>query len=176
MGDRGARASRSAFGLTQTVSMVAAGLMVPVLGAICDRTSWTSSLLWASTLGAVAAIAALSLPRGVAPVLVLFAVANLTYQAALVFYDALLPSVTPLRRAGLVSGLGVGLGFAGTVLTAGSVALFGRHLEAPAALRIGAAAFLLLCLPASSSSATCAPPGADRWPSPISAETPSGVS
>jgi UMF1 family MFS transporter len=140
-------ASRSAFGLTQTVSMVAAGLMVPVLGAICDRTSWTSSLLWASTLGAVAAIAALSLPRGVAPVLVLFAVANLTYQAALVFYDALLPSVTPLRRAGLVSGLGVGLGFAGTVLTAGSVALFGRHLEAPAALRIGAAAFLLLCLP-----------------------------
>ncbi|MBK8979961.1 MAG: MFS transporter [Planctomycetes bacterium] len=140
-------ASRTAFGATQTASMVVAGLMVPVLGALCDRTRWTRPLLIAATLIAVGAMAAMTLPSTATQVLAWFALANVAYQAALVFYDALLPSITPLRRAGLVSGLGVGLGFAGTILTAGSLALFGAGLHAPHAMRVGAIAFLALTLP-----------------------------
>jgi UMF1 family MFS transporter len=140
-------ASRSAFGATQTASMILAGLAVPLLGAVCDRSRWGRRLLITSTLATVAAMIALAETSSAARALLVFGLANLTYQAALVFYDALLPSVTPLRRAGLISGLGVGLGFAGTVATAAGLARFGAGLGTAQALRIGAAAFLVLALP-----------------------------
>jgi UMF1 family MFS transporter len=46
---------------------------------------------------------------------VLLFVANFCYQAALPFYDSMLPTVAPPRKMGLVSGLGVGLGYGGVV-------------------------------------------------------------
>ncbi|MFH1422414.1 MAG: MFS transporter, partial [Planctomycetota bacterium] len=48
---------------------------------------------------------------------VLFIVANFSYQLALVFYDALLPVVASEKRTGFVSGLGVGLGYAGIIFS-----------------------------------------------------------
>jgi UMF1 family MFS transporter len=46
----------------------------------------------------------------------LFFVANVGYNAALVFYNALLTSVAADKHQGLVSGLGVGLGYIGTMI------------------------------------------------------------
>jgi len=47
----------------------------------------------------------------------LFLWAMMFFQAALVFYNSLLPSVASEEHIGLVSGLGVGLGLSGTVFT-----------------------------------------------------------
>jgi len=115
-------------GLAQTVSMVLAGLMVPVAGAIADRTGRGKRYLWWFTIACCAASVGIGLvvndahykgedvlaPTGViVAVLVLFALANLTYQASLVFYNSMLPAVASPRRQGLVSGFGVGLGYLG---------------------------------------------------------------
>jgi UMF1 family MFS transporter len=48
-------------------------------------------------------------------VIALYVVASIGYQTALVFYDALLPSVSTTLNWGKVSGLGVGLGYAGAL-------------------------------------------------------------
>jgi UMF1 family MFS transporter len=50
--------------------------------------------------------------------LAVFAVANFAYQAALIYYDALLPDVSTAATRGRVSGFGVGLGYVGTILGA----------------------------------------------------------
>jgi UMF1 family MFS transporter len=55
--------------------------------------------------------------------LVAFAVANFAYQAALIYYDALLPDIArPLAR-GRLSGIGVALGYCGTLLVGGLLLL-----------------------------------------------------
>jgi len=46
-------------------------------------------------------------------VLGLFFVANFCYNSSLAFYDSLLPSLAPRQKLGVVSGLGVGLGYGG---------------------------------------------------------------
>jgi UMF1 family MFS transporter len=115
-------------GLAQTASMVLAGLLVPVAGAIADRTGRAKWYLWWFTIACCVASAGIGLvandahydgksvlaPAGVVvAVLVLFGLANLTYQASLVFYNSLLPAVASPKRQGLVSGFGVGLGYLG---------------------------------------------------------------
>ena len=57
-----------------------------------------------------------------------FVVANFAYQAALIYYDALLPDVArPLAR-GRLSGIGVALGYCGTLLV-GGLLLLGITIE-----------------------------------------------
>jgi UMF1 family MFS transporter len=54
---------------------------------------------------------------GELPLIILaLVIANIGYQTALIFYDALLPSVSTTLNWGKVSGLGVGLGYAGALL------------------------------------------------------------
>lgn len=119
-------------GVAQTASMVAAGLFVPVAGAVADRTGRAKRYLFWFTLACCGAAAAIGVVANdclydaaagaPAPGLVLvaalacFGVANLAYQASLVFYDCLLPVVASPGRQGRVSGLGVGLGYLGVVI------------------------------------------------------------
>jgi len=136
-------------GLAQTTSMVLAGLVVPVAGAIADATGRGKRYLWWLTVACCAATAGIGLwandaaydpERGLlAPAwvvlgaLVLFGLANLTYQGSLVFYNSLLPSVASPARQGFVSGLGVGLGYLGVVVAL-PVALFA--VRASGAMRV----------------------------------------
>jgi len=119
-------------GLAQTVSMILAALLVPAAGALADRTGGNRRYLWWLTVVCCAATAAIGLaaderscdaangvlaPAGVLWLaLVAFGVANLAYQASLVFYNAMLPAVASPARQGRVSGLGVGLGYLGVVV------------------------------------------------------------
>lgn len=52
--------------------------------------------------------------------LVCFVLANIAYQAALPFYDALLPEVCTEENRGRVGGIGVGVGFVGSYLGVGA--------------------------------------------------------
>lgn len=99
--------------LTMGASLLASGLVLPVMGELTDRTGHTKRYLVLLTLATCASCAAISAARTVWLILALFFVANFGYNASLTFYDSLLPTVAPRRRLGLVSGIGVGLGYAG---------------------------------------------------------------
>lgn len=107
---------RSGLGLAQTASMVAVALVVPWLGARCDATRRTRTYLTAATLLCLGSMALWASGAGAWTMLAALALANLGYNAALLFYNALLPSVAAPSRQGLVSGIGTGVGYLGTIL------------------------------------------------------------
>ena len=88
----------------------------PVLGAVADLRQRRVPYLAALTLGAVALTAALDVAGGVVVGVALFVAADLAYQSALVFYNALLPGVAVGRGAGRISGYGTAAGYVGTIL------------------------------------------------------------
>lgn len=137
--------NRSALGVANFASMTAAGLCVPLLGALVDRTARTRGYLALATGLCIAALAGWYLDLGPWWLIGCFAVANLTYNVALVFYNALLPSVAPPDRVGRVSGLGVGLGYFGTILVL-LLLRFTAVDDRPFFL-LAAALFLVLALP-----------------------------
>ncbi len=104
-------------GTTQTTSMFLSAAMVPVMGALCDRTAQTRLYLNIFTLACIGAMLGWGFVNSVWAILLLLAIGNLGYQNALSFYTTLLPSVASPQRIGTVSGLGVGLGYLGTILT-----------------------------------------------------------
>ena len=109
----------SAPGLVNAATAVAALLVVfsaPVFGAVADFRQRRVPYLAAMTLAAVALTAALDRAGGVAVGLAVFVAADLAYQSALVFYNALLPAVSAGRGEGRVSGYGTAAGYVGTIL------------------------------------------------------------
>jgi UMF1 family MFS transporter len=83
----------------------------------------------------------------VAPIvgLVMFIVANFAYQAALIYYDATLKSVSYPATRGKLSGIGTGIGYCGTVF----VGLLIFFLEIPVVdrFRLTAILFLVFAIP-----------------------------
>ncbi|HEY8179642.1 MAG TPA: MFS transporter, partial [Candidatus Limnocylindria bacterium] len=71
--------------------------------------------------------------------LLFFAIANFAYQAALIYYDALLPDVALPATRGRLSGVGVALGYVGSIVSA---LLLGATTDAEG--NITAASFLLI--------------------------------
>lgn len=109
----------SGAGLVNAATAIAALLVVltaPVLGAVADLRQRRVPYLIVLTLAAVALTAALDVAGGVAVGLALFVAADLSYQSALVFYNALLPAVSAGRGAGRISGYGTAAGYVGTIL------------------------------------------------------------
>src|SRR5919112_3853506 len=109
----------SGAGIVNSATAVSALLVVltaPVLGAVADlRQRRVPSLILLSLLaGALAAHPLLA--GGVVVGLALFVAADLSYQSALVFYNALLPVVSAGRGAGRVSGYGTAAGYVGTII------------------------------------------------------------
>lgn len=103
------------YSVALSVSMVAAGISMPLIGAASDRVRRRLPFLVAFTLMSVLATAALGYTGGLVAALMIFAVANFGYQTALVPYDSMLPEVSHGRSMGLVSGFGVGLGYLGSI-------------------------------------------------------------
>ncbi|MHC5080817.1 MAG: MFS transporter, partial [Planctomycetota bacterium] len=104
------------FGVATTLSLITSGLISPFLGSIPDLTGKTKRYCLITTVICVACTALLS--GASVPLLILGAyfLANVMYQVAMVFYNALLPTVASPRRQGFVSGWGVALGYIGVIL------------------------------------------------------------
>src|ERR687889_2324622 len=97
----------SGAGLVNSATAISALLVVltaPVLGAIADLRQRRVPYLILLTVVAVALTAALDMAGGVAVGLALFVAADLAYQSALVFYNALLPVVSAGRGGRRVKG------------------------------------------------------------------------
>jgi MFS transporter, UMF1 family len=105
------------FTLAGSLAVLLNAAVSPVLGAMSDRTGGRKRYLLVFTVGCVvptAVIGFLDIRLG----LLAFAVANFSYQAALIYYDALLDDVAVPSKRGRLSGIGVGLGYLGSIVSA----------------------------------------------------------
>jgi UMF1 family MFS transporter len=108
--------TRSVQGIVNSASMIAAGLCVPLFASMADHTGRARLYLIVTTLFCIGGMACFGASGSLAVLMAAFFVANLGYNAALTFYNSLLPSVAADRHQGLVSGAGVGLGYIGTII------------------------------------------------------------
>ncbi len=109
----------SAPSLVNGATAVSALLVVvsaPLFGAVADLRQRRVPYLAALTVVSVALTAALDIAGGILIGLALFVAADLAYQSALVFYNALLPAVSAGRGAGKVSGYGTAAGYVGSII------------------------------------------------------------
>ncbi len=108
---RGSEKFSLAFGL----SMAVVAVVAPFLGHLADRAGKRRFLV-PFVLAGVAFTALVAAPGPVPRVLVFFAFANIAFQCAYVFYNALLPDVSDETNSGRVSGFGVASGYLGSLL------------------------------------------------------------
>jgi UMF1 family MFS transporter len=106
------------FGVAAAASVGLNALVSPPLGAMSDRTGGRMRYLLAFTGLTILASALIGVTDAVVVGLVLFAIANFAYQAALIYYDATLPIVARPEARGRVSGMGVAIGYLGTIVVA----------------------------------------------------------
>ncbi len=100
-------------------SMIITAIISPVLGAIADHSAGKKRFLLAFTLLSIIATSLLYfVGKGdVLPGLLLFILANIGFEAGLVFYDAFLPEITAPKNYGRVSGYGFAMGYFGSLVT-----------------------------------------------------------
>jgi len=103
-----------AFTLAASISVLLNAIVSPPLGAMSDRTGGRKAYLLVFTVMCIVPTALIGLV-GIWAGLVFFAIANFGYQAALIYYDAILPDVARTETRGRLSGVGVALGYMGTI-------------------------------------------------------------
>ncbi|MBI3746641.1 MAG: MFS transporter [Chloroflexi bacterium] len=126
------------------VSVGLNALVSPVLGALSDRGGQRLPFLLAFTVlcvGASAFIADVGATGG----LVLFIVANFAYQASLIYYDATLKTVSRPESRGTLSGIGVAVGYLGTIAV--GLAIFFLDVPVPDRFRLSSIMFAFFAIP-----------------------------
>lgn len=105
------------WGLAVSLSMVIAALLSPPLGAIADVSRNRKRFLLLFTLVSVACTALMFfVDKGdILFGFILFVLANIGFEAGLVFYDAFLPNLTEKKNFGRVSGYGFAMGYVGAL-------------------------------------------------------------
>ena len=102
--------------LAAAVSALLIFFTAPALGAMADLRQRRVPYLVVFTVISVLLTVGLDIAGGVVVGVALFVAADLTYQSAIVFYNALLPAVAAGRGAGRISGYGTAAGYVGTIL------------------------------------------------------------
>jgi UMF1 family MFS transporter len=133
-------------GVAIAVSVGLNALVSPILGALSDRGGRRLPFLLFFTIVTIVPSAVI----GLSPPLVgalLFTIANFGYQAALIYYDATLAEVSfPVTR-GKLSGIGVAVGYMGTIFAALTLILLGITSTADPIFLISGILFALFAAP-----------------------------
>lgn len=111
-------------GLAIAISVGLNALVSPILGALSDRGGRRLPFLLFFTVLTIVPTVLI----GPSPALVgalLFTLANFAYQAALIYYDATLSAISYPETRGKLSGIGVGVGYMGTIFAAVTLILLG---------------------------------------------------
>ncbi|MBI4198446.1 MAG: MFS transporter [Chloroflexi bacterium] len=151
------------YGMALSASMLCVAVLSPVLGAVSDRMQRRIPFLVTFTLIAVAATTLIGRVGGLQGGVLLFVVANLAFQSGLIYYDALLGSVSTQANRGRISGMGVALGYAGTIAGIFMVKPFVDWGGRQQAFLPTAVLFLLFSLPCFMLVKEVAPKLAWRW-------------
>ncbi len=105
------------WGWALTASGLCIAFLSPVFGAIADASGQQKP--WIAVFTVLCAIACAQLwwvrpaPEYALFAMIAFGIANAAFEFGTVFYNAMLPEITPPNRIGRVSGWGWGLGYAG---------------------------------------------------------------
>jgi len=132
-----------------SVAMLITAIISPVLGAIADYSAGKKRFLLFFTLQCVIATALLTFVEkgNVLSGLILFIIANVGFEAGLVFYDAFLPEITTPKNYGRVSGYGFGMGYLGSLVCLAIVFPFIQSGQIKITFLIAAVFFMLFSLP-----------------------------
>ena len=134
-------------GLAFGGSMLLVGLLVPFIGAWSDAVGRRIPFIAVFTIICCIALVAVGYSP-LAYALLAGAVANFFYHAALTTYNAILPELSTDKNMGWISGIGIGLGYVGTLLSLGMAAIilnsYGWETQAGAqAVFFGTAGFFM---------------------------------
>ena len=104
------------WGRVISVSMMVVAVTSPLLGSVADNAGVRKKFLFAYTYLTIACV---SLFTTIEPGMILWGfllatLANIGFEGALVYYNAYLPDIAPPDRRGFISGLGFGVGYAGS--------------------------------------------------------------
>ncbi len=105
------------WGLADSLSMIIAALLSPVLGAASDYSHKRKRfLLFFSALCVLGTTLLYWIERGmIIEGMVVFIAANVGFQGGYTFYDAFLPEIVPKHLYGRASGYGFGMGYLGAL-------------------------------------------------------------
>ena len=126
------------------VSVGLNALVSPILGAFSDRGGRRMPfLLFFTALCIATTFFIADVPPAIG--LALFIVANFAYQAALIYYDATLKTVSYPASRGKLSGIGTGVGYCGTVFV--GLLIFLLDIAVVDRFRLTAILFLVFAIP-----------------------------
>ncbi|MCA2004815.1 MAG: MFS transporter [Ignavibacterium sp.] len=102
-----------------SIAMIVTAVISPILGAIADYSAGKKRfLLFFTTLCIIATASLYFVEEGtIFGGIFLFVIANIGFEAGLVFYDAFLPEITEPKNYGRVSGYGFAMGYLGSLAT-----------------------------------------------------------
>ena len=140
----GERDGNAVFSLAVAASVGLNAVFSPVLGALSDRGGRRMPFLLFFTVLCIVPTAFIG-PSPAALGVLLFVVANFGYQAALIYYDATLKSVSLPTTRGRLSGIGVAVGYCGTIFAGIILVALGVPVEAR--FTVAAALFAIFAIP-----------------------------
>jgi UMF1 family MFS transporter len=132
-----------------SAAMLITALIAPILGAIADHSAGKKRFLLFFTILCIVCTGLLVfVGRGQLFLgLTLFILANIGFEAGLVFYDAFLPELTTPKNYGRVSGYGFAMGYLGSLATLAIVYPFIIMNAARMTFIVSAVFFLIFALP-----------------------------
>ncbi|MDQ2966461.1 MAG: MFS transporter, partial [Chloroflexota bacterium] len=140
----GPRDGNLLFSVAVAVSVGLNALVSPILGALSDRGGRRLPFLLFFTLLCIVPTAFIG-ASAAAVGLVLFVIANFAYQAALIYYDATLKTVSLPETRGRLSGIGVAVGYCGTIFV--GVLLFALDVGTEDRFLVAAVLYGLFAIP-----------------------------
>ncbi len=135
--------------LATSISMIITAIISPVLGAIADYSAGKKRFLLFFTLLCIFSTASLYFVNqgNILWGILLFVLANIGFEAGLVFYDAFLPEITEPKNYGRVSGYGFAAGYFGSIASLSLVFPFINDDKIRETFIVSAIFFLIFSLP-----------------------------
>jgi len=132
-----------------STAMIITAIISPILGAIADYSAGKKRFLLFFTILCILGTASLYFigPGQIFWGVFLFVLANVGFEAGLVFYDAFLPEITAPKNYGRVSGYGFGMGYLGSLATLAIVYPFIQASLIKESFPVAALFFLIFSLP-----------------------------
>ncbi len=135
--------------LGTSIAMIITAIISPVLGAIADYSAGKKRFLLFFTLLCIAATISLFFVGSGDLILgiFIFILANVGFEAGLVFYDSFLPEITEPKNYGRVSGYGFAMGYLGSLATLAIIYPFIQAEMIKESFPVAALFFLIFSLP-----------------------------
>ncbi|OQY73138.1 MAG: MFS transporter [Ignavibacteriales bacterium UTCHB2] len=132
-----------------SLAMIITAIISPILGAIADYSAGKKRFLLFFTLLCIVATSSLFFV-GEGEIffgILLFVLANIGFEAGLVFYDSFLPEITEPKNFGRVSGYGFAMGYLGSLATLAIIYPFIQAEMIKESFPVAALFFLIFAIP-----------------------------